>query len=232
MSQSGDCILEIEFPAEGKLRSRKIVSRSRARPTGKFPSLKMGRMMQWESPHELNAFRLLDATPAAVAYHEQPLAVRFVLNGQLHVHFPDVLVQWKESLELWEIKPSQQALKPEVAFRTQFLTEMLPSLGFRYRIVLADELSAQPRLGNVLTLLRLGREAVPDVEREHIRRILQEVPAIHWTAAAQGALGPRGLKRLCRLALEGVLRVDLDAGPLADGQGGSFSLATPSAEGA
>ena len=56
-------IISIELPNEGNLRSRTVVSRSRARPTGKYPSWKMGRMIQWESCNELNACRLLDANP-------------------------------------------------------------------------------------------------------------------------------------------------------------------------
>jgi len=44
--------IEIKFPVDGKIRSRKVVSRSNARNSGKYPSWKMQRMMQWESPHE------------------------------------------------------------------------------------------------------------------------------------------------------------------------------------
>ena len=230
MSRSGDCILEVEFPAGGKLRSRTIVSRSRARPTGKYPSLKMGRMMQWESHNELNAFRLLDATPAAVAFHEQPLAVRFQLHGSVHTHFPDVLVQWRDSRELWEIKPKEEALDPLISERTKFLAATLPTLGFQYRMVLSDELRAQPRLNNVLTLLRFGREPVADDQRERVRRLLCEVPSISWSAAIQGALGPKGVSSLCRLVLEGVLHVDLEAGELM--HAGSFCLAPSESVGA
>ena len=43
-----DAVLELIYPGTGKLRSRKVVSRSRARATGKFPSWKMGRMIQWD----------------------------------------------------------------------------------------------------------------------------------------------------------------------------------------
>ena len=93
MNQAGDRIVEIEFPKDGRVRSRTVVSRSRARPTGKYPSFKMGRMIQWESNNELNAYRLLDATPEVLAYHEQPLTIRFTLNGEPHIHYPDVLVR-------------------------------------------------------------------------------------------------------------------------------------------
>src|SRR5579859_7695488 len=46
-------ILAVQPPPDGKIRARKVVSRSRARGTGKFPSWKMGRMIQWESTYEL-----------------------------------------------------------------------------------------------------------------------------------------------------------------------------------
>jgi hypothetical protein len=51
---SGSRIREVRFPNNDQLRSRKVVTRYRARSTGKFPSFKMGRMMQRGSSHELN----------------------------------------------------------------------------------------------------------------------------------------------------------------------------------
>ncbi|TAK68026.1 MAG: hypothetical protein EPO19_09230 [Betaproteobacteria bacterium] len=39
----------IVFPEASERRSRRVVSRSRSRPTGKYPSWKMARMVQWES---------------------------------------------------------------------------------------------------------------------------------------------------------------------------------------
>ncbi len=75
-------ILELIYPEAGKLRSRRVVSRSRARATGKFPSWKMGRMIQWESINELNAYRRLDATPGANAFYEQPLMIPLFSTGK------------------------------------------------------------------------------------------------------------------------------------------------------
>ncbi len=42
-------IVSITLPEQGKLRVRKVVTRSRVRPTDKFPSWKMGSMLQCES---------------------------------------------------------------------------------------------------------------------------------------------------------------------------------------
>lgn len=204
-------VLEIFFPEEGKVRSRTVVSRSRARATGKYPSWKMGRMVQWESVNELNAYRLLDADPAAISYHEQPLTIRYQLHGEVYTHYPDVLVQWGTSRELWEIKPSSQASRPEYVERTRLLETALPELGFAYRLVLAEDLAREPRLSNVLTLLRYGRAPVPPLAREQIRRVFNANSDASWGAVQSGAFGRLGRNHISRLILEGQVTANLEA---------------------
>jgi hypothetical protein len=203
-----DAILEIIYPEAGKLRSRKVVSRSRARATGKFPSWKMARMIQWESVNELNAYRRLDATPSANAFYEQPLMIRFALDGEVHIHYPDVLVDWGHRKELWEIKRNSDASNPVFANRTRLLAAALPQHGFAYRMVVADELSREPQLSNSLILLKHGREAVCDIAREQVRQVLLSTMSITWESATKGDLGRRGRAVLARLALEGYLAFD------------------------
>jgi hypothetical protein len=201
-------VLEVIYPEAGEFRSRKVVSRSRARPTGKFPSWKMGRMIQWESVNELNAYRRLDATPGARAYYEQPFMVRYVLDGETHIHYPDVLVDWGHRKELWEIKRNSDASIPVFANRTRLLAAALPQHGFDYRMVVADELSEEPQLSNSLILLKHGREAACDIAREQVRQILLSTSTITWESAAKGDLGHKGRAVLARLALEGYLAFD------------------------
>lgn len=202
-------VLEIIFPNEGKTRARRVVSRSRARSTGKYPSWKMGRMVQWESINELNAFRLLDADPAAINFHEQPLAIQFVLNGEQHVHYPDILVQYRTTRELWEVKPAVHADKLECVERTRLLERLLPPLGFTYRLVLAEELAREPRMNTVSTILRLGRQQIHLIDRERIRQLLSAT-RLTW-GDIKGALGANGCHRICRLILEGAIHIDFDA---------------------
>lgn len=210
MDRRGNKILEVEFPADGKLRARKVVTRSRARATGKYPSWKMERMVEWESQNELNAFRLLDATPAVQAFHEQPLALKYLLNGKAHRHYPDVLVEWGHSRELWEVKTASDAGRPEFLERTRVLQALLPELGFSYKLVVAEELSKQPRLDNVLLLLKYGRSPVDAIHRERLRLVMAEAGSVAWQSALDGSFGPSGRELLARLVLEGVLVADLD----------------------
>jgi len=217
MTAGRERILELVYPTEGRLRSRKVVTRSRARATGKYPSWKMERMVQWESHNELNAFRLLDATPEVLSYHEQPLAIRYVIAGEEHIHYPDILVERDGSRELWEIKPAAEAIRERIVERTRLLQAALPNFGFAYRMVVAEDLAAQPRMANVLALLKHGRKAPNVLQREQVRRAFLMNPVISWSNVTNGDLGPDGLASLCRLVLEGVISVDLGV-PLSAGQ--------------
>lgn len=201
-TQPSDQIISILYPKDGKLRARKVISRSKARPTGKYPSWKMGRMMHWESPHELNAFRLLDAMPAVISFHEQPLVIRFILDGKDHFHFPDVLVNFGSFQELWEIKPAGEAAAPDVVARTLLLQRELPQKGFTYRVVTGEDLAKEPRLGTILTLLRHGRRPISLMEREQVRLLFNRTHEISWGAAFE-KLAPSGFRVLARLFLEG-----------------------------
>jgi len=202
-------ILEIEYPKPGKLRARKVISRSKARATGKYPAWKMGRMVHWESVHELHAFRLLDANPAVQAFYEQPLTIHYVLGGAPHRHYPDVLVVLTNGTkELWEIKTAEDAAEPEYAARTAFLQAALPDQGFEYRMILGEDLGRNPRLGNVMTVLKFGRAPLSIVEHENVRRALAIGP-IPW-GAATALLGSRGQSLLSRSFLEGRLSFDIE----------------------
>src|ERR1039458_2687908 len=159
-------VSNIVFPESGQLRSRKVVSRSRAHPTGKYPSWKMGRMVQWESENELNAFRLFDCDPDVTSFHEQPCEVMYILDGQARSHYPDILVEKDGGTEVREVKPESEAEKPEVVTRTPLLIQGLPLWGYGYRVVLAKDLAMQPLEANDCFLLGFGRRAVTDCRSE------------------------------------------------------------------
>ncbi|MBA3016528.1 MAG: TnsA endonuclease N-terminal domain-containing protein [Proteobacteria bacterium] len=203
-------IISINKPSEGRLRSRKVVSRSRARPTGKFPSSKMKRMIQWESPHELNAYRLLDADPEVLSFYEQPLVINYILDGVQHRHYPDILVETQTSKELWEVKTRDEALKPKNILRTKLMCNELPNHGYQYRVALAEDLARNPRLTNALLLLRLGRNNVSFIDKERISNFFSIIEHITWKLITSGKLGVNGKNHICRLIMDGYLFFDID----------------------
>jgi hypothetical protein len=204
--------MRIVFLDADQIRARKVVTRARFRSTGKYPSWKMGRMLQWESIHERNAFRLLDADPDVKSFDEQPCKIEYVHDGKLKKHTPDILIEFMSGVkEFWEVKTSQEATKSEIASRTTFLAKSLPYFGYRYRVVLAEDLEVQPRLRNTITLLRHGFHASKELERERIRRAFKKHDRLLWSAAVDGQYGPRGLQVLCRLVLESAVMVDMNS---------------------
>jgi hypothetical protein len=205
-----DKILGLRLPEPGEHRARKVISRSKERGTGKYPSWKVGRMIHWESPHELNVFRQLDANPEVTEFGEQPLVVDYWMDGIQHKHYPDVKVTLRQVKELWEIKTRADATDPIVINRTNLMTKGLPHFGYQYRMVIADEISKSVQLKNALTLLRFGRADIPLLERERLRALLTKVQGTTWGAILAGAFGPRGRKLASRLILEGDLRFDFN----------------------
>jgi hypothetical protein len=100
-----DCrVLRIAFSSPEQVRSRRVVTRSRFRLTGKYPSWKMERMLQWESINELNAFRLLDCDPRVTVFTRARQSSR-----------PEYCVRIGGSLGFWawiHHRPVRETLSP------------------------------------------------------------------------------------------------------------------------
>lgn len=201
--------ISIEFPANGQ-RAREVISRSNAKATGKYPSWKMNRNVHYESLHECNALKLLDACPEVSYFGEQPCRIRYVMNGEPRVHYPDILVKVLSGKELLEIKTPEEAVTDEVRTRTEFMQRALPLLGYEYRILTSDQLSHHPRLENAETLLRFGRSPVSSLMREQIRQIFRASGTMPWGAFRAGISGLKYRSAVCRLVLEGALKIDFN----------------------
>lgn len=200
-------VIQINFPKDGKIRSRKVVKRSNARNTGKYPSWKMQRMMQWESVHEGNAMRILDANPNVISFHEQPCEIIYTLDGKKRRHYPDFLVVEADKKELWEIKTAKDVGQCDVAERTAYLTKALPFYGYSYRVVIAESLALQPLLDNIKRLNKLGRQALNAIQHETIRRLFVEQRVIDWGVFESQP--STILRQISRLILEGKLSIDM-----------------------
>lgn len=65
--------------------------------TGRTPSLKLGRMIAYESTLERDLFDCLEFDFNVTSYQEQPLCIRYVHDGQVCTYTPDALVQFATS---------------------------------------------------------------------------------------------------------------------------------------
>jgi hypothetical protein len=205
-------IVRLTFCTYGQVRIRKIVMRSRARATGKYPSWKTGRMMQWESINELNAFKTLDCLSEITTYSEQPCEILYLDDdGRQARHYPDVLVLVNGVRELWEIKPQKGADSHEIRRRTKILMQDLSHYGITYRLQVAEQFCSQPWLDNCNVLLRFGRGPVSEREHWQVEQILTQLGNFSWESVCLGIFGPHSREIVCRLALEGVIQLDMNS---------------------
>jgi len=200
--------IKLIFPKEGQARMRKVSTRSRARPTGEYPSWKKGAMLEWESHNELNAFVLLDANPEIQAFSEQPMLIEYCIEGEVAKHYPDVLVAKDEELQVWEIKPEGEANKEDVRTRTDFLERYLPNLGYSYYMVLGEKLSNKLQLSNARMILKFGRPPIDSTSRESIRIYFLSNDSISWLVSVDTNSGVDIRYVISRLTLEGGLVFD------------------------
>lgn len=137
---------DVEWFVPGQ-QSRKVISRSNMKATGKFPSRKNGRSIHCESKHELNAMVILENCEVVSAYHEQPAIITFIdAHGVTRKHYPDILVELLNGNKLViEIKSDKYSACPETLWRTSHLHEQLKAVGIIYLLILESQLTlSQP----------------------------------------------------------------------------------------
>lgn len=198
-------ILDIRFP--DTLRARKVVTRSRARMTGKHPSWKVGRSVQWESRHEQKAFMILDCNPTVRSYSEQPCEVSYWDGERERLHVPDILVEFDNRRELWEIKDSEACAAQDVLIRTRIMSG-LSAHGYVYRLISGAEVSAKPRLEVAYRLLLWGYHPISIGEKEVCRQQMLMTGRTTWSSVEDGLLGRRGRQIISRATLEGLVHVE------------------------
>lgn len=204
-------VRSVSFCAPGQLRKRKVVTRSRARETGKFPSVKNNRGMQWESKNERNGFVLLEVDPRVRKYGEQPCEIEYLNDeGRIASHFPDVASELQDSKELIEIKEQVDANRAMIQSRTELLTEELPRFGYQYSVWIAEDLARQPRLKNSRKILYFGRRPMCELDRMHLQQAMRGGKPLTWGEACAGAYGGYGREILCRAVLDGILKFNIN----------------------
>lgn len=196
---------EILLPPAGQLRVRRIISRSRTIPTGKYPSVKLGRWTHWESPVECDGHRLVDVCPAVSSFGEQPLTINFAVGSLRHQHIPDLILRREgHRPALIEFKSDDDEKLEEARQRAFLLTPCLRAQGYEYYLVVGSSLARGAYLENATWLRKHAGKPLPIELYETARAAIE--PAGSMTAAEfLSALdSPQlGMWSLSRLVLAG-----------------------------
>ena len=165
--------LRIECPDEGTMRVRKLVHRGAPRPVSKYPSFKLGRVVECESLLEVEFAILLDVGPAIEAFAEQSVVLNYTDGDSHRWHVPDFVVLSKGRIHFVEVK-FQRDVDDAVMARTKLLKARLASLGASYRLITEEEIRSGHLLDNARQVLRRGRHNIHEFElrgyHERLRR--------------------------------------------------------------
>lgn len=191
---------------------RKITNGGR-KVIGKFPSIKMGRMIMWESQIERDYLYLVDFDADVIFCQEQPLIVRYYndSDGKIHNYTPDfLLVRRDNKKQVIEVKYEKTARSEEYQQLFQRVAPVLHQDGYEFIVVTDHMIRVQPLLRNVKLLHKYAKLRVSN---EHLIYLTDLFAGREEILLGEliTLLGPKGVYRQEVFALlrHGILSLDL-----------------------
>lgn len=140
--------------------ARKITNAGTTKLIGKFPSLKMGRIVWYESLLERDYFYLLELDPDVVSYREQPGRIYYVLKGKGHHYTPDLLVERQHVKQIVEVKPKRKTAEENFLRLFRLAEEVCRREGYEFKVATEEMIRVQPRLNWVKLLYKYARTPI------------------------------------------------------------------------
>lgn len=142
---------------ECKMLARSITNAGSTKLIGKFPSLKMGRIVWYESLLERDYLYLLEIDPRVISYQEQPLRIYYFLEGKKRRYTPDLLIQRKHGKHIVEVKPKKKAMEQRYVTLFRIADEICRREGYGFHIATDAVIRSQPRLNVAKFLYKYAR---------------------------------------------------------------------------
>jgi hypothetical protein len=185
---------------------------------GKFPSIKMGRMIAFESLLERDFIYLLDFDPAVKWFEEQPLTIEYASDDQGLRYTPDFhLLEGKRDV-LVECKPEQFADTEENGRKFSAARAWCAQQGWEFRLVTDRQVRAGFHLQNVKLLTRYARQVVGPVMRGCIFALLRDTQVPMTVNGLAKVIAPgdlaKGTASVLHLAFHHELSLPLAEAPL------------------
>ena len=140
---------------------------------GKFPSIKMRRMIAFESVLERDFIYLLDYEADVEWFEEQPLTIEYQCGGKIRHYTPDFHLIERGEHVLIECKPECFTDKDENRRKFAAASEWCREGGWIFRVVTDREIRTGFRLHNVKLITRYARQPVDPVVRRRIYTFLR-----------------------------------------------------------
>lgn len=196
---------------------RKVSSGAR-NSIGRFPSLKMGRMIAFESLLERDFIYLLDYDARVEWFEEQPLTIEYQHDDQTLHYTPDFHVVGAGQQIIVECKPARFVEAPDNQRKFAVARAWCAARGWEFQVVTDQQIRAGHRLANIIRLTQYARLSLDPVLRHQINVVLQDTTGpITLQALAQSleaAEPDRAMAGVLHLAFHHHLELALDLAPL------------------
>jgi TnsA endonuclease-like protein len=152
---------EVSLPKEIRaMPSRKISNRGSKKNIGKFPSIKMGRTIKWESLIERDEIYLLEYDREVTAYEEQPDRIHYVLDGKKHYYTPDFKADRAGKVQIVEVKLKKAVDEGKYTILFREIKWLLCQNGREFVVATDKMIRVEPKLSNIKLLYRYARVPV------------------------------------------------------------------------
>lgn len=141
----------------GAVRARKITNAGNRKIIGKFPSLKMNRVIWWESQLERDYIYLLEIDPEVLSYGEQPFTISYTDKGKPRKYTPDFIVTRPQKTQIVEVKQSNRADSEKNISLFRKIAPICLANNQEFVVVTEQMILLQPRLNNIKLLYKYAR---------------------------------------------------------------------------
>lgn len=140
--------------------------------TGKFPSLKMGRMISFESTVERDLIYILDYDQSISEFEEQPISIEYYREGKKHHYTPDFYAKVNDQDWLYECKPEKFINTADNEDKFEIARLWCYEKGWNFKVITAEELRNGCYLKNIQYLTPFARFSLSSALRIKIFTIL------------------------------------------------------------
>jgi hypothetical protein len=198
-----------------QISGRRRITNGCRKNIGRFPSLKNGRAVWYESLLERDFIFLLEIDTDVAAYREQPTTIRFRAGDAIYTYTPDFLVVREKERQIVEVKPAERLKERKYQVTFQHAREIFQRVGYEFLVLTENSIQKQPLLDNVKVLHKYSRTPISYADQVEAhkffgRKKISTLSEITEYFASRG----RGQQVVYALIYFGVIYADLVAAPL------------------
>jgi hypothetical protein len=145
---------------------------------GKFPSVKMGKMIAFESTIELDYLHFVDQDAEVTFIEEQPLSIEYEYKDKKRHYTPDFHVIQGGVNYLIECKPTERTEDPENVLKFEQGNKYCDERGWLFQVVTDTDLRSGYILNNLKILRRYAFYNVSPAIRGSIMNLIGSSPSL------------------------------------------------------